>query len=235
MTIDEIIEKINGLLDKVQGKLEELANKVNGILSHVPFFLQWAVDKFMDLWNTMLDKLGEFWDWFTDKLAYAGDPFGLGDAGERWNTDLGLTTKALADQIDDEHELLVDDNWTGTAASAYKEQVPEQEAALRSVGQSFATAVDSAMGSLKTGIITFWVIIAAGLIGLGVAILTATAAAGTVIGLPAAPVAVVAGVIAFLVAAGAGVTALYLGTTSAADSFRNARQYAADWPDFAVS
>jgi hypothetical protein len=235
MTMDEIIEKINGFLDKVQGKLEELTDKVNGILSHVPFFLQWAVDKFMDLWNKMLDKLGEFWDWFTDKLAYCGDPFGLGDAGDRWNTDLGQPTKALADQIDGEHELLVDDNWTGTAASAYKEQVPDQEAALRSVGQSFATAVDSAMGSLKTGLITFWLAIGAALVALAVAIVLATAAAGTVIGLPAAPVAVIAGVIAFLVAAGTGLAALYLGTSSAADSFRNARQYATDWPEFAVS
>lgn len=234
MTIDEIIEKINGLLDKVQGKLEELANKVNGILSHVPFFLQWAVDKFMDLWNTMLDKLGEFWDWFTEKLAYAGDPFGLGDAGERWNTDLGLITKALADQIDDEHELLVDDNWTGTAASAYKEQVPEQEDALRTLGQ-FATNVHSAMGTLKAGIITFWGAIVTALVGLAVAIVIATAAAGTVIGLPAAPVAVVAGVIAFLLAAGTGVAVLYLLADSAAGTFRDARQYATDWPDFAVS
>lgn len=233
MTIDEIIERINGFLANVQDKLEALTDKVNGILRHVPFFLQWAVDKFMDLWNTMLDKLGEFWDWFTDKLAYAGDPFGLGDTGERWNTDLGLPTKALADQIDDEHELLVDDNWTGTAATAYKEQVPDQEDALRTLGQ-FATTVNSAMSTLKAGIIVFWAAIVTALIGLGVAIVLATAAAGTVLGLPAAPVAVVAGVIAFLLAAGTGVGALYLTANSASDTFRDARQYATEWPDFAV-
>jgi hypothetical protein len=233
--MDEIIAKISGFLDKVQGKLEELTDKVNGILSHVPFFLQWAVDKFMDLWNKMLDKLGEFWDWFTDKLSYCGDPFGLGEAGDRWNTDLGLPTKSLADQIDDEHELLVDDTWTGTAATAYKEQVPDQEAALRTVGQSFATAVDSAMGSLKSGLLLFWGGIVIGLITLVGAIIGATAAAGTIIGLPAAPVAVVIGVVGFLLTAGAGVAALYLLAGTAADSLRNGRQYATDWPDFAVS
>lgn len=234
MTIEEIIEKINGFLAKVQGSLEKLTTKVDNILSYVPFFLQWAVDKFMDLWNTMLDKVGESWDWFTDKLAYCGDPFGLGEAGARWNTDLGQPAKALADQVDGEHELLVDDNWTGTAATSYKEQIPDQEDALRTLGQSFATAVDSAMGTLKASIIGFWGGIVIALVGLGLAIVAATAAAGTVIGLPAAPVAVVAGVIAFLLAAGAGVAALYLGTNSAADSFRNARQYATNWPDFAV-
>ncbi|MGZ4447608.1 MAG: hypothetical protein ACXVWZ_08790 [Nocardioides sp.] len=234
MTIDEIIARINGFLDKVQAKLEELTDKVNSILSHVPGFLSWAVDKFMDLWNTMLDKLGEFWGWFTDKLAYAGDPFGLGDVGDRWNSDLGLPAKALADSIDDEHELLVDDTWTGLAATAYKEQVPDQESALRTVGQTFASAVDSAMGTLKAGIITFWAAVVTALVTLVLAIIAATAAAGTVIGLPAAPVAVISGIVAFLLAAGTGVAALYLTTSSAADSFRNARQYATSWPDFAV-
>lgn len=234
ISIDEIIEKVNALLDKIADRIEQIRQKVNSILSKVPGFLRWAVDKFLDAWNAMLKKLGEFWDWFTDKLASVGDPFGLVDTGSDWHTMLGEPGKQAADSIDDEHELLVDDTWTGLAATAYKDQVPAQESALRSLGQTFASSVASSLKTLSFGIAAFWILVISALVTLVLALVAATAATGSIMGLPAVPVLIVSGIVAFLVQVGGGLATLTFTASSAADGFRNITRYATDWPEFAV-
>lgn len=234
ISIDEIIEKIQALLDKVEAKIEEIRQKVNSILSKVPGFLQWAVDKFIDAWNKMLEKLGEFWDWFSDKLAKVGDPFGLYDTSESWHVKVGEPGKRLADSIDDEHELLVDDTWTGLAATSYKDQVPDQETALRSLGLTFASTVASNLKTMAFGVAAFWITVINGTIALVAAIIAASAATGTIIGLPAVPVLIVMGIVAFLVTAGGGLATLMFTANLAGDGFRNLTRYATDWPEFAV-
>lgn len=235
ISIDEIIEKVNELLDKIAAKIEEIRQKVNSILSKVPGFLEWAVDKFLDAWNKMLEKLGEFWDWFTDKLSYVGDPFGLHGRGDDWHTVVGDPGKEMADSIDSDHELLVDGTWTGQAATAYQGQVPDQESALRSLGQTFASQVSSGLKTMAFGVAAFWLGIIAALVTLVLAIVAASAATGSIIGLPAVPVLIVSGIIGFLVAAGLGLATLAFTASQAADSFRNITRYATDWPEFAVT
>jgi hypothetical protein len=234
ITIDEIIDKLNEMFDKIQTKVEELRQKANAILSKVPGFLSWAVDKFLDAWNKMLEKLGEFWDWFADKLAYVGDPFALHDKAGDWHTLVGLPGKNEADLIDEQHELLVDETWNGTAASSYREKVPAQEAALRSLGSTFASTVASNLKTVAFGIAAFWIGVIAALVALVVAILSATAATGTIIGLPAVPFLVIAGILAFLLAAGAGLATLAFTSNQAAEGFRNVKMYATTWPVFAL-
>lgn len=231
--MDDVIAKVQQLLQKVESKFEELRNKVNSVLSHVPFFLKWVISKVEDLWNKLLDKISEFWDWFTDKLAYAGDPFLLHDTGQRWNTELGMPTDRRASQVDSD-ALLVDDTWTGSAAAAYKSRIGEQKSALEAVGSSLATTVSSALNSMKTGIIAFWTGVAVGLVALIGGIIGAVTASGTIIGIPVGVAVAIAAVLAFLAAAGGGVLVLKSSCDDAADSMNTTRGYADPWPSFAL-
>lgn len=234
MSIDEIINKIESLLDKIQDKIKWIEGKINGLLSHVPFFLKWAVSAIQDLWNKVCDKIEEFWNWFTDKLAYAGDPGLLQQTGQDWNKLLGQPTHKRAADVDSD-ELLVDDTWTGTAADAYKSHIGDQKSALEAVGQTYATAVSSALNGLKTGVILFWSGVIAGLISLLVGIVLATGATGTIIGIPAALATILGAIVLFLVTAGGGVLALKLSLGDTSSSLNTLKSYTDPWPNFVLS
>lgn len=231
MTIDEIINRIEGLLDKIEGKVDAIRDKINSLLSHVPSFLHWVVSKVEDLWNKVCDKIGEFWDWFTDKLAYAGDPGLLQSTGQDWNSKLGEPTHKRASTVGSD-QLLVDDTWTGDGADKYKSHMGDQESALESVGQTYASAVSSTLNSLKTGVILFWAGVIAGLIALTTGIIAATAATGTIIGIPAALASIIFAIVGFLATAGGGVLALKLACSDASSSLQTLLGYADPWPDF---
>lgn len=231
MSIDEIINRIEGLLSKVESKIEEVRNRINKLLSKVPGFLHWAVSKVEHAWNKLCDKIGEFWDWFTDKLAYAGDPGLLEQTGGDWNTLLGQPLHKDAAEVA-AGKLLVDDTWTGDGADAYKADIGDQKSALDAVGQTYASAVSGALNGLKTGLIEFWAGVIVGLIALVTGIIAGAAATGTIIGIPAGVAAIIFAVIGFLTAAGAGVLALKLSADDTASSLKTLTSYANPWPSF---
>lgn len=232
--IQDLLDKIESLRQKIADKINWIADKINGILSHVPGFLSWVVDKFIAAWNKMLEKYTEFMAWFVQKLAYAGDPVRLWNLGDDWHTLVGEPGKTMADSIDETHELLVDDNWTGEAATAYKAQVPDQESTLRLLGQTFASTASSQLKTMAVAIVLFWTGIIAALVSLVIAIIAASAATGSVIGIPAVPFAIGAGIIAFLIAAGTGTASLIGGCLLAKEGLNNVTRYAEDWPEFAL-
>ena len=231
MSIDEIIQRIEGLLDRVESKLDEVRNRINSLLSKVPGFLHWAVGRIQDAWNKLCDKLAEFWDWFTDKLAYAGDPLLLEQTGKDWNTLLGEPTHHDAAKVET-GRLLVDDTWTGDGADAYKADIGGQKSALEAVGQTYASAVSGALNGLKTGLIEFWTGVIVGLIALVTGIIAGAAATGTIIGIPAGVASIIFAVIGFLTAAGAGGLALKLSADDTASSLQTLIGYAEPWPSF---
>lgn len=233
ITVDEIIERLNALFDKIQDKLNWITDRINSLLSHVPGWAGWVVDKFMDAWNAMLGKLQEFWDWFTDKLAYVGDPFTLWSTSDLWHTVVGEPGKVLADSIEDS-DLLVDNTWTGPAAESYKGQVPDQETALRTLGQSFATTASSQLKTLSVGIGIFWLGVIAAVAALAWTIVAAAGETGSVIGIPAVPATIAAGLVTCLLALGAALGSLVGALKISADGFRSVVRYATDWPEFAV-
>lgn len=234
MDINSLIQKIEEKLRQINDIVNRVRDKINSLLSHVPGFLHWAVSKIQDLWNQFCAKMSEFWDWFTDKLAYAGDPFILQDTGDKWNTKLGGPAHKRAKEVDSD-DLLVDDIWTGTGAEAYKSKIDGQKEALDSVGQNYATAVQSALNGMKTGIWVFWIGIVVALVILVAGVIIGAAADASIIGLPAGMAEMLAAVIEFLLVGGASIAALALLAHDSAASLRQVNSYYDDkWPSFAL-
>lgn len=233
MDINSLIDKINEKLNKIRELVTTITNKINGLLSHVPGWLHWAVSKIEDLWNKFVNKMGEFWDWFTDKLAYVGDPFLLKDTGQRWTDKLGVPTHKRAGEVDSD-DLLVDDSWTGTAASAYKDKIGGQKDALNAVGSTYASAVQSSLNTMKTGIWTFWIAVVAALVVAVLAFIAGIGMEGTIVGIPAGLFTQIAAVVGFLLAAGGATMALKFAADDTASGLRNLNSYADKWPSFAL-
>jgi hypothetical protein len=233
MDIHALIQKIVDKLDHIRDLVNQIKSKINRLLSHVPSYLHWVISKVEDLWGRFCDKMAEFWDWFTDKLAYVGDPFLLKDTGERWNTELGAPAHKRANEVDSD-DLLVDDNWTGTAAEAYKAKIGGQKDALNAIGQTYASGVSSALNTMKTGIWIFWIAIVSALVVAALAFVAGIGAEGTVIGIPAGLLAQISAVVGFLLAAGGATVALKFAASDSASALRNLNNYSDKWPSFAL-
>ncbi|NLU73172.1 hypothetical protein HCC61_10850 [Streptomyces sp. HNM0575] len=233
MDIHALIQKIVDKLDRIRDLVNQVKNKINGLLSHVPSFLHWVISKVEDLWNRFCDKMSEFWDWFTDKLAYVGDPFLLKDTGEKWNSKLGVPAHKRASEVDSD-DLMVDDNWTGTAASAYKSRIGGQKDALDAIGKTYASGVSSALNTMKTGIWIFWIAVVSALVVAVFAFVGGMAAEGTIIGIPVGLLAQIGAVVGFLLAAGGATVALKFAADDSASALRNLSGYSDKWPSFAL-
>jgi hypothetical protein len=231
--VDELMAKLEDLVQKVESKVQELTRKINGLLSHIPSYLQWVVGKVEGLWNTFCSKMAEVWAWLDRRLPWPGNPFRLHSVGLEWNTKLGQPTHKRAGDIDSD-ELLVDDSWTGTSAEGYKSHIGDQQAALTSVA-GLAGTVMSAMNTMKTGIFAFWAGIVVGFIALLGGIVGAVTATGTVVGIPVGVALGIAAVAAFAAAAAAAELVLWLTCNDARDSINTAVGYADSWPKFAVT
>lgn len=235
MDINSLIQRIEEKLNQIRDLVNQITNKINGLLSHVPGWLHWVISKVEDLWNKFCDKMSEFWNWFTDKLAYVGDPFVLKDTGEKWNTKLGVPTHKRAGEVDAD-ALLVDNIWTGSSAEAYKSKIGDQKDALDSVGQNYATSVQGALNTMKTGIWVFWIGVVGGIVVLVGGFLVGLGAEGTIIGIPAGLLEQIVAVVGFLILAGGAVAALKLCADDSAATLKGVNTYYDEkWPSFALS
>lgn len=234
MDINELIQKVVDKLDRIRELVNKIKDKINGLLSSVPGFLKWVISKVEDLWAKFCDKMAEFWDWFTDKLAYVGDPFLLKETGENWNTKLGAPANKRANEVESD-DLLVDDNWKGEAADAYKSKIGGQRDALKAVGRIYASGVQSALNTMKTGIWVFWVAIVSALVVAILAFIGGIGAEGTIIGIPAGLLVQISAVVGFLLAAGGATLALKFAADDSASALRNIKNYSDKWPSFALN
>ncbi len=179
------VQRIKDLLDEVQEKLDGLVDKVNGLLGHVPFFLQWAVDKFKDLWAWAMEKVGQFWDKVTEFVSYLGQPWDLNDAKERW-IELGSPVAARAYESD-KAQSAVDAEWKGKAADNYANALVAQKTALSSVQSKLTNPMGPALGSLASALYIFFVVVIGAIVTLVIAHGVAAGEAVSILGLPAVP------------------------------------------------
>lgn len=179
------VARIQELLDEVQEKLDWLVDKINGLLSSVPFFLQWAVDKFRELWDWAMEKVGQFWDKVREFVSYLGQPWDLNDAKERW-IELGSPVAARAFESD-KSQSAVDGAWKGKAADRYANALGAQKSALTSVQSKLANPMGPALGSLASALYIFFGVVIGAIVALIVAHAVATGEAVSILGLPAVP------------------------------------------------
>ncbi len=164
----DTVERICDLLDEVEEKIEDLRGKMNDILSWVPWGLGWVVDKFMELWDKAMAKLGEFWDKMGEILSNVGAPWDLNGAKEEWG-DVGGPVAERASEAT-RGQSAVDFAWKGRAADRYAMALGEQRNALAAVRDKLTAVVGPALGDVATALYTFFlsIIVAIGLLIVGI-------------------------------------------------------------------
>lgn len=202
----EAVDRIMELLDEVDEKVQSLTDKVNDILSWVPWGLGWVVDKFKDLWNAAMDKLGEFWDKVKEFVSYIGAPWDLSSAKEQW-IELGGPVAARSSEAD-RSQSAVDAEWKGKAADRYALALGPQGKALAAVQSKLTSVIGPALSSVSIALYAFYAAVVIAITAMVLGIVTATGEAVSVLGLPAVPPTVIAAVIAAITALGTATVVL---------------------------
>lgn len=189
----DLLEQINAVISRIDGKTTELQNTINGNLHWLPAGLQ---DKVVAGWNQFCGLLKRIWDNLNEITANMGSPSALSATADAWSDWVGGPVSGQV-QSADAGLLGVDDNWDGDAADAYRQTLPLQKSALEKVKSALTDGVATALSDVAKGIYVFWGLLVAALATLVGGILGALASSATIVGLPAGP----------FIAAGAGLTA----------------------------
>ncbi len=233
----ETAERILELLDEVEEKIENLRGEINGILSWVPWGLGWAVDKFMDLWDKAMAKLGEFWDKLRNIVANLGQPWVLNEAKGTWVEVGGPVSERASEATRGQSD--VDFAWKGRAADRYALALSEQRGALTVVRDKLTAVMGPALGDVATALYIFFVAMAAAVAALVTAIVVATGETVSILGLPAVPVTLIAGIVAAITAIGLATNELLGSARSAETVFSNVLNSRGDfgadnWPSAVI-
>jgi hypothetical protein len=178
-----LVGKINSAVARIDAKTVQLQNSINSKLHHLPGFLQ---DKVIAGWNKLTSVLQTAWDRLKDVFTNMGSPSTLWDTADAWSNSVGGPVSGQV-QSAEAGSLAVDDNWDGTAADKYRQNLPMQKTAMEKMKTTFADGISSALSDVAKGIIAFWGSLVVALAAFVAGMITACASAATIFGLPAAP------------------------------------------------
>lgn len=225
----DISQQINDLLRRMEDGVQRLTDAVNRVLSHVPEVFSWVVHRVQTLWNQFLEKMQEFWNWFTDKLSYVGNPFMLDGAAGGWREAGGVMMNQTR-EIDDS-DLRVDDTWAGSGADQYRQSMPSQRDAMKSIDTDYASNIAAALVTMRNAIAIFWGAVGFAIIAAIAGVALATGEAISILGLPAVPPTAIGAIVTGLVAIGAATVNLYAQTASARDTMQKSFSGVQTWPE----
>jgi hypothetical protein len=209
--ISGILSDIHSGIDQAAAGVDAIVRGVNAVLDALPDVLvaeiRAGVAELQRVFSEKATELG-------DLLAYAGDPVALRSAGTAWATGVGSVASRLAG-MSTLNSTRADDYWTGLAATAYRNTLPAQQAALTAI-TSTGDEIDATLTDLANAIVNFWVAVSVALLGLGVALIAAAATAATVVGAPVGAGIGIAALVAFGIALNSTISSITEITNSAA-------------------
>lgn len=229
--MSDAAQQVREILTKIEKLVDDLESAINTTLSLVPDIVGYIVDRVREAWDGLMKKLGEFWNWFVDKLSYVGNADILRSTATSWRTEVGAVANNLVRDIDD-LAISADDTWKGFGAEQYRQSIPPQRDALKSLHGEFTTNIAKGLEDLASAINVFWRTVAGSLIGVTVAFGVATGEAVTVFGIPLAPPTALGGIAVALGAIALAYTNLSNAAASASSSFEGAAAGITTWPEF---
>jgi hypothetical protein len=179
----ELLEKINSVIARIDGKTTELQESLTGKLHWLPGGLR---DKVVDGWDAFCGYLKRVWDNLGEVISNLGSPSALQAAANAWSDLVGRPVSGQV-QSADAGLLSVDTTWDGTAAEAYRQALPLQKAALDKVKSTMTDGIASALTAVASSIVLFWGLLVTALGALIIGIVGAVSSVATIAGLPAAP------------------------------------------------
>lgn len=141
--VDHEIEKLQGLLRRVQEQLEQLREKVNAQLRKLPMINLpggLGTNTVIQLWNHMCDAMRKFLDRAWDDLESMGEPWTLRDACDRWLTAVG-TPLARQSGLVAAERLDADDKFQGHMVGTYVGRARKHSEALSEFSPQFVLPV----------------------------------------------------------------------------------------------
>lgn len=189
-----IIERIVGLVDRINAKTTELQNNINSKLHWLPGFLR---DRVVDGWNAFVGAVQKCWDALREIFGNLGSPSALWATADAWSDRVG---GPVSGQVPSAKAGMLrgDDttNWQGNAAENYRQGLPLHEVALDKIKISLSDGISTALSDVAKGIITFWAGLAVALVAFLSGMIGAVTSSATIVGLPAAPFIAVAAALA---------------------------------------
>jgi hypothetical protein len=148
---NEILTKANTHLDKVSATSQAIYDSVSSIWDWLPPGLRHTIN---DLLTRMWDVVKELFDYVKEFILNPGWPPALWHAGEVWTGQVGSKASSVAGETTLNY-VQVDDHWQGVAATAYKNTLPAQNAALTAI-KTMCDALDTALKNMAAAIVAFW-------------------------------------------------------------------------------
>ena len=198
---------------------------------------------FGPLWHgvtSMLEKFGALLEKFFSEvgkfLTRWGVPWTVYNHGQDWTDHVGAHASDLV-AVANAGQLSGDDTWTGAAATAYAQIIPQQSTALAAIKDA-TDSISDILTKVAVGICAFWLGLLAVVVPFAVELATYLAAAGTVVGAPPAAAGsvlstlkAIALLLAIVAAATTYLTMLYTSANDLDKRLHNANGFPQDsWP-----
>jgi hypothetical protein len=226
--------EFQGLLDKVNEGLSQasltaksLHDSVMSMWDWLPPWLRHDITSAVDaMWHIMV----KLFDYVKEFIMNPGWPPALWRTGDAWTNQVGAQASSVAGEAM-LNAVQADDHWQGPAATAYKNTLPAQNAALTSI-KSMCDALDTALKSMAGAIVVFWLICAAAIFSAVAEFFGEQAAADTGVGAPPAIAAFIASIAKLLGIITTGAAALWMFTGSSIGPYTSINQQLNNWNAF---
>jgi len=190
---NDILTKASNHLEQVQQSALSLHDAVSSIWGWIPPGFKQGVNHLL---TQMWEVVKELFDYIKEFVLNPGWPPALWHAGEVWTGQVGAPTSSVVGETSLNYAK-VDDHWQGAAATAYKNTLPAQGAALSAI-KTMCDALDTALKNMAGAIVAFWLACIAALLSALPEFGAEEAAADTGVGAPPAILAFIASVVKLL-------------------------------------
>jgi hypothetical protein len=219
-----ILDQIDKGLTSANASAEGIYLAVTKLWNWLPPWLRHDIEAALkEMWH-LLQKL---YDTIKEFVLNPGWPPALWHASETWTNQVGATASLLAGDAT-LNEAAADDHWQGAGATAYKNTLPAQAAALNGI-KTMTDALDTALKGMAIAIVGFWILLAAALVTAIIEFTGEEAAADTGVAAPAAIVAFCVSVVKVIAVIVAAVGALWGYTSAWFGPYASINQQAKFW------
>lgn len=184
---EDILRRVREALDEIPKQFQRLVDNINSVLGWLPGFI---MDRIRDALNAVADFIGKVLTEIGKFVTQPGVPWTLWNHGNSWTDDVGAKASNWQEAFT-LGAMKTDDEWSGGAANAYKNVLPQQKAALAAV-KAACDEVDDVLTKMAIAIGVAWLAVVTAVVSFVIELTAEGAAAATGAGAP--PAAAAAGV-----------------------------------------
>ncbi|HWM04412.1 MAG TPA: hypothetical protein VNP92_18910 [Actinophytocola sp.] len=184
---EDILRRVREALEEIPRQFQRLVDNVNSVLDWLP---GWVLDRIREALNAVADFIGKVITEITKFVTQPGVPWTLWNHGNSWVDDIGAKASNWQ-EVFTLGAMKTDDEWSGSAANAYKNVLPQQKAALTAI-KSACDEADDVLTKMAIAIGVAWLAVVSAVVSFVIELTAEAGAAATGAGAP--PAAAAAGV-----------------------------------------